>query len=340
MNRSYIQTTLLKLLNTPSPSGFSHLIIAQLEEIVSSLGYKLERTKKGNGIISVPGLDTKKTIGIAAHVDTLGAMVRSIKGNGNLVMTAIGGYTMHSVEGEYVTVHTRDGRTYTGTILNTEPSVHVYEGARTQERKIDNMEVRLDAVIKSKDDVIAMGIDTGDFIAFDPRAQWTDTGFIKSRHLDDKAGMVAILGLLEHLTHHQLTPKCTLKIIISTYEEVGHGAAHLPFELDELIAVDMGAMGADLTCTEQQVSICPKDSSGPYDYEITNKLIATAKTNDISFAVDIYPFYGSDASAALRAGHDLRAALIGPGVHASHHMERTHIEGIEATANLLAAYVL
>lgn len=340
MNRSFIQNSLLTLLKTPSPSGFSHLVMARIAELIQPLGYTLEYTKKGNGIITVPGLDAKKTIGIAAHVDTLGAMVRSVKGNGNLAITAIGGYTMHSIEGEYVTVHTRGGDVYTGTVLNTEPSVHVYEGARTQERKIDNMEIRLDAVIKGKDDVAAMGIDTGDFVAFDPRAVWTDAGYIKSRHLDDKAGMAAILGLLEHLSSHQLTPKHTLKIIISTYEEVGHGAAHLPCTLDELIAVDMGAMGADLTCTEHQVSICPKDSSGPYDYDLTNALIAAAKANGISHAIDIYPFYGSDASAALRAGHDLRAALIGPGVHASHHMERTHIEGIEATANLLAAYVL
>ena len=340
MNRNFIQTSLLKLLTTPSPSGYSHLIMAQLETIITDLGYTLERTKKGNGIVTIAGQDNKKTIGIAAHVDTLGAMVRSVKSSGNLAITAIGGYTMHSVEGEYVTVHTRSGHVYTGTILNTEPSVHVYEGARTQERKIDNMEVRLDAIVKGKDDVFALGIETGDFIAFDPRAVWTDTGYIKSRHLDDKAGMAAILGLLEHLSSHQLTPKCTLKIIISTYEEVGHGAAHVPFELDELIAVDMGAMGSDLTCTEQQVSICPKDSSGPYDYDLTNALIETAKLNSISHAIDIYPFYGSDASAALRAGHDFKGALIGPGVHASHHMERTHIEGIEATANLLAAYVI
>ncbi len=340
MNRNFIQTSLTTLLNTPSPTGFSHLIMDELEKIVTALGYTLTRTKKGNGIIEITGSDSKKTIGVAAHVDTLGAMVRSVKSNGNLAITALGGYTMHSIEGEYVTIHTRSGHVYTGTVLNTEPSVHVFEGARTQERKIENMEIRLDEVVKCKDDVFALGIETGDFIAFDPRAVWTDTGYIKSRHLDDKAGMAAILGLLEHLKSYELTPKYDLKIIISTYEEVGHGAAHLPFSFDEIIAVDMGAMGSDLTCTEHQVSICPKDSSGPYDYSLTNALIATAKNNAIDFAIDVYPYYGSDVSAALRAGHDFKGALIGPGVHASHHMERTHIEAIEATANLLATYLV
>jgi putative aminopeptidase FrvX len=340
MNRQWISKELLKLLNTPSPTGFCHIIMAKLQETFKELGYTMTYTNKGNGTIMIPGLDNTKTIGIAAHVDTLGAMVRSIKSNGTLAFTTVGGYTMHSVEGEYVTIYTREGKTYTGTILNTEPSVHVHEGARTQERKIDNMEIRLDEVVKSKEDVAKLGIETGDFVALDARAILTDSGFIKSRHLDDKAGVAAILGFLKTLKDEKLTPKFNLAIIISTYEEVGHGSSSLPEGLSEVIAVDMGAMGSDLTCTEQQVSICPKDSSGPYDFHMTSALIEAAKNHDINYAVDIYPYYGSDVSAALRAGHDIKGALIGPGVHASHHMERTHLDGIVQTAQLLKAYLV
>ena len=340
MNQTYISNELIKLLNIPSPTGYCHIIMDHLSQVVSELGYTMTRTKKGNGIIHIVGTDPKKTIGVAAHVDTLGAMVRSVKGTGTLAFTAVGGFTMHSIEGEYVTVFTRDGREYTGTVLNTEPSVHVYDGARTQERKIDTMEIRLDERVSSKDDVAKLGIETGDFIAFDARAILTKEGFVKSRHLDDKAGVAAILGFLEYLKTNDLKPKHDLKVIISTYEEVGHGSASLPEGLDEVLAIDMGAMGSDLTCTEHQVSICPKDSSGPYDYHMTSALIQAAKDNGIQYAVDIYPYYGSDVSAALRAGHDIKGALIGPGVHASHHMERTHIEGIIETAKLLKAYLI
>lgn len=340
MNREYIKAFLLELLNTPSPTGFTEAAISYVEDNAQQLGLNYYRTNKGNCIISIPGQDPSKTIGIAAHVDTLGAMVRSVKSNGNLAITSVGGYTMHSIEGEYVTIHTRSGKCFSGTVLNTEPSVHVFDGARTQERKIENMEIRLDEVVNGKDDVFALGIETGDFISFDPRAVWTDSGYIKSRHLDDKAGVAAIFAMLEKLSKGRIQPKHNLEIIISTYEEVGHGSAQLPAGLDIVIAVDMGAMGSDLTCTEQQVSICPKDSSGPYDYGLTSALINLAKEKGISHAIDIYPYYGSDVSAALRAGHDIKGALIGPGVHASHHMERTHIEGIENTAKLLFAYLV
>ncbi|MCK8060780.1 MULTISPECIES: M42 family metallopeptidase [unclassified Fusibacter] len=339
MNKKYITETLVELLNTPSPSGYCKDVMNKLAARVSSLGYQMTFTKKGNGHIEIEGVDKTKTIGVAAHVDTLGAMVRSINSSGTLNFTTVGGYTMHSVEGEYVVVHTRGGKTYTGTILNTSPSVHVYDDARTQERKIDNMEIRLDEVVASKEDVEKLGISTGDFVSLDARAVVTGSGYIKSRHLDDKAGVASIIGWLEELSSTKAQPRCNIKILISTYEEVGHGSSAIPWDLDEFIAIDMGAMGKDLACTEQQVSICAKDSSGPYDYEVVSGLIDAAKKAKINHAVDIYPFYGSDVSAARSAGHEFKGGLIGPGVHASHHMERTHIDGIVETAKLLKAYL-
>ncbi|MFC0214678.1 M42 family metallopeptidase [Paenibacillus chartarius] len=340
IDSEYMIEQLKMLLNTPSPSGYCGLIMSKLQEEVRRLGYTMTITNKGNGLISIPGADGSRTTALSAHVDTLGAMVRSIKEKGTLRMTYVGGYMMGSIENEYCVVHTRDGRTYDGTILTTKPSVHVFPDARELKREDAHMEVRLDELVGSKNDVEALGIRVGDFISFDPRLQVKQNGFIKSRHLDDKASVAAILGLLKLLCDQQLVPAVNVVILISTYEEVGHGAASLPEGIDELIAVDMGAMGDDLTATERQVSICAKDSSGPYDYRMTSKLIALAESQEIDYAVDIYPQYGSDASAALKGGADIRAALIGPAVHASHSMERTHVDAIVGTTALLTAYLL
>lgn len=340
INRQYVLDFAKELLTTPSPSGFCYGIMQKVEAEAKRLGYPFEMTRKGAGVITVPGQDDSYVIGLSGHVDTLGAMVRSIKSSGRLRFTSIGGYMFSTVEGEYCLVHTRDGRTYEGTVLTTEPSVHVYPNARDQKREESSMEVRIDELVTSKDDVVKLGIGVGDVISFDPRTVIKENGFIKSRHLDDKAGVAILFGLIEMFKREGLTPKHTLKIVISTYEEVGHGASYIPQEIDEMIAVDMGAMGDDLTCTEQAVSICAKDSSGPYDYLMTSRLIELAKRDGLDYAVDIYPQYGSDVSAALRGGNNIRGALIGPGVHASHGMERTHVEGLLNSIALLAAYTL
>jgi putative aminopeptidase FrvX len=339
IDQTYVTRLLVQLLNIPSPSGFCHDIMRVVELEANKLGLAMSYTNKGGGLITLPGENPDRVIGLSGHVDTLGAMVRSIKPNGMLRFTSIGGYMMGTIENEYCKVHTRDGRVFEGTILTTKPSVHVYPDARELKREEVAMEIRLDEAVRSPEDVQRLGIGIGDFISFDPRVQVMNSGFIKSRHLDDKAGVAALFGLLELLTRKHIKPACTLMLLISTYEEVGHGAAYLPPQIDELVAIDMGAMGDDLSCTEYDVSICAKDSFGPYDYHMTSKLIQLAKRDGLKHAVDIYPQYGSDASAALRGGSNIRAALIGPGVHASHGMERTHIEAILGTISLLAAYV-
>ncbi|TVY10109.1 M42 family metallopeptidase [Paenibacillus cremeus] len=339
INMDYVNEVLQWLLSTPSPSGYCHTIMNKLASEAEKLGFPLAFTPKGCGIITVPGKQQGRVIGLSGHVDTLGAMVRSIKSNGTLRFTLVGGFMLGSVENEYCQVHTRDGRVYDGTIMTSKPSVHVYPDARELKREESVMEVRLDERVKNAADATALGIAVGDPISFQPRTEFKANGYIKSRHLDDKAGVAALFGLLELLKRENLQPEYTIKILISTYEEVGHGAAWIPQDITEMIAVDMGAMGDDLSCTEWDVSICAKDSSGPYDYAMTSKLIELAKRDGLSYAVDIYPQYGSDASAALRGGSNIRAALIGPGVHASHAMERTHVDGILHTTALLAAYV-
>lgn len=338
LDRAYMTEWLERLLSCPSPTGYCMEIASLLRAEADRLGYGSETTPKGNVIVTVPGRTEGPALGLTAHVDTLGAMVRSIKPGGTLRFTTIGGYALQTVEGEYCRVHTRDGRIYDGTALAVKTSVHVYHDARDAKRDEEGMEIRLDEDVRSKEDAAALGIAPGDFISWDPRTRIYPKGWIKSRHLDDKAGVAALLGMLEWLRRTGRAPRSSLKFIFSTYEEVGHGAAWVPADVEEMIAVDMGALGDDLSGSERAVSICAKDSSGPYDYGMTSRLIALAKREGIDHAVDIYPHYGSDASAALRAGGNIRAALIGPGVHASHGMERTHADAIVGTAALLIAY--
>ena len=337
LNRQYILDLAKEILLIPSPSGYSVEIIPRIKKEAKLYNLETVQTKKGNLIITMPGKEDY-TVGLSVHVDTLGAMVRSISSDGAIKFTSIGGPSWPTLDGEYCTLKTRDNKEYTGTFLSTSPAVHVYKDANTKARNPESMYVRLDEVIKTKEDVEKLGIEVGNFIFIDPKTTITKSGFVKSRFLDDKINVASIFGLIKHLKENNITPKYTLKFIISTYEEVGHGAAYIP-ELDEMIAVDMGCIGDDLTCTEYDVSICPKDSSGPYNYELTNKLIALAKENKINHAVDIYPYYGSDVSAANRGGNDFKGALMGPGVHASHGMERTHIDGILATIELLYNYI-
>ncbi|MEK5060355.1 M42 family metallopeptidase [Paenibacillus shunpengii] len=339
MNEQYTLDLLKKLLETPSPSGFTHHIMELMEAETKSLDAAYERNAKGGLIITMPGEDNSRTIALSAHVDTLGAMVRSVTNHGTLKLTSIGGFMMQSIENEYCQIHTRSGKVYTGTIMSTQPSVHVYSGARDFKREESVMEIRIDEVVESKQDVLQLGIAVGDFISFNPRVEFTPSGYIKSRHLDDKASIAALFALLESTKREGWKPRHQVKLLISNYEEVGHGTAYIPSDIDEMIAVDMGAMGDDLSCKETDVSICAKDSSGPYDYEMTTRLIELAKSADIPYAVDIYPHYGSDASAALRGGNNIRAALVGPGVHASHAMERTHKQAVLNTARLLGAYI-
>ena len=325
------------IFETPSPTGYTEKIVKFLRDYVTSLGYESFINKKGNLIVTVKGKENYN-IGLSAHTDTLGLMVRSIMSNGHLKFTRIGGIQLPTVDGEYCQIITRSGKTYTGTVLSKSPSSHVYKNAATLTRDEDGMYIRLDELVHTKDDTVNLGIENGDFIAIDPKFEITSNGFIKTRFLDDKASVFILLTLLEKIKKEKITPRANLTVIFTTYEEVGHGCSNVP-EIDELLAVDMGCIGEDLSTTEEKVSICAKDGSGPYDYSMTSKLISLAKEHKLNYAVYIYPFYSSDASAALRGGNDLKCALIGAGIHASHGMERTHISGLEETLKLLMLYI-
>lgn len=338
LNKDYVLEVLKGIIEIDSPSGFTANVVKKLGEYVSEIGFAYEITNKGNFIVSIPG-KSDKTIGLSAHVDTLGLIVRGINSDGTLTFMKIGGPILGTLDGEYCKIYTRCGKVYSGTVLSNSPAVHVYPDANTITRDENNMHIRLDEKVKCKEDVQKLGINAGDFICYEPKLTITESGFIKGRFLDDKLSAAILLGLMKHIKESGLEISHNLKVIFTAHEEVGHGMSFMPCEISELIAVDMGCIGMDLNCTEYDVSICAKDSSGPYDYELVTRLANLAKDNELNYAVDIYPFYGSDVSAALKAGYDIKGTVIGPGVTASHGMERSHIDAVENTFKLLCAYL-
>ena len=331
----YIGEQLKALTSIPSPTGFTRAVTDYVMKTLKEMGFTPERSTKGNVLVCLGG--EGEPLVLASHVDTLGAMVRSIKDNGRLRPTTLGGHQWSTADGENCTVHTRDGRVYTGVVLNTEPSSHVAdEKVETIEK---NMEILLDENVDTKDDVAGLGIQTGDIIAMDPRTVITKSGYIKSRFLDDKLSASVLLGLARAVAAGEVKLARKVSLLFTVYEEVGHGGAFVPADTCEMISVDMGCVGDDLGCTERMVSICAKDSGGPYNYELVSALVDTAKRLSLDYAIDVYPHYGSDVEATLRAGYDIRHGLIGPGVYASHNYERSHMDGVRNTYELLRAYV-
>ena len=339
---SYLLQTLVDLLKRPSPTGWTERAVAYVEDAVEALGLSASHTPKGALVVRVPGASAGPPRALTAHVDTLGAMVKAIKSNGRLRLTRIGGFAWNTVEGEECTVFTRSGREIKGSLLIVKASSHVYGTKEVEGLRRDDahMEVRLDERTASALETEALGIQVGDFVAFSPRVVVSDSGFIRSRHLDDKAGVAAILAAVKALLDAGRRPSRPVILHFSNYEEVGHGASDLPADLAELVAVDMAAVGEGQTSDEFHVTICAKDSGGPYHHGLTSRLRDLAATHHIPHKVDIYPYYGSDGEAYWLAGGPAPIALIGPGVDASHNYERTHMEALMATARLILAYLL
>ncbi|WP_020062200.1 M42 family metallopeptidase [Bacillus sp. 123MFChir2] len=329
-----------QLVSIPSPSGNTNTIIRFIEDHVKEWNVETKRNNKGGLIITVKGEDDTKQRLLTAHVDTLGAMVKEIKADGRLRLSMIGGFRWNAVEGEYCEIETASGKTYTGTILIHQTSVHVYKNAGEAKRDEQNIEIRIDERVSSPEEVRELGIEVGDFVSFDPRVQMTDSGYIKSRHLDDKASVAILLQLIKRLQDENMKLPYTTHFLISNNEEIGYGGnSNIPEETVEYLAVDMGALGDGQASDEYTVSICAKDGSGPYHYAMRKHLVELAKANNIECKVDIYPFYASDATAAIRAGADVKHGLIGPGIDASHAYERTHETSIAHTEALIYAYV-
>ena len=333
---------LTHLLNIPSPTGYSEKAIAFCETFLSTLpGVKLTQTNKGALVARLAGQSESPWRALTAHVDTLGAMVKEIKPNGRLKLTRLGGYAWNTVEGEGVIVFTKNEKPVRGALLLNKASTHVHgQDVGKTERNDDTMEVRLDARTTCAGETADLGIGVGDFVAFDPRVE-RSSGFIRSRHLDDKACVACMLFALKSLVDAGLKPKATTVFHVSNYEEVGHGAAAgIPAEVSELIAVDMAAVGEGQASDEFHATLCVKDSGGPYHYGLNRRMRMLAEKYAIPYKIDIYPHYGSDGGAFWRAGGDVAVALIGPGVDASHNYERTHTEALIATTQWCQAYLL
>ena len=330
----------MALLAIDSPTGFTEKAACWVRDAFSALGYDARRTAKGGVLIDLGGKDDQDALLLEAHTDTLGGMIAEIKGSGRLRLTNLGGMRPENGETENVRVYARDGRVYEGTLQLINASVHVNGAYGDIKRSWDSVEVLLDEDVKSAEDVRALGLEVGDIVCFDPRTRLTPSGYLKSRFLDDKLSVGILLAFARYLKDTGAVPQRKVYVHVTVYEEVGHGgAASVPAGVTEAISVDMGCVGEGLQCTEHQVSICAKDSGGPYSYEVVQKLIAAAKKEKADYAVDIYPHYGSDVEATLSAGHDLRHGLIGAGVYASHGYERSHVDGVRNTLLVLKGYL-
>ncbi len=335
----YITDVTVKLLSIDSPSGYTKEAAEFVMEEYRKMGYEPKMTVKGCVLADLGGKNKDNGLLLAAHVDTLGAIVTEIKGNGNLKVSPIGGMNPNNAEAENCRIITRFDGIYEGTLQLNNASLHVNGNYNDTKRSFPDMEVVLDEVVKSKCDTEKLGIMAGDIVCFDPRTTITSKGYIKSRFLDDKLSVGILLGYAKYLKDNNIELENRQYHYFTVYEEVGHGgAASIPGGVTEVIAVDMGCVGDGLTCDEHMVSICAKDSHGPYNYDVVTGLVKAAKENDINFAVDVYPQYGSDVDVTLKAGFDVRHGLIGAGVYASHGYERSHKDGVENTLKLLVAY--
>ena len=330
----------MKLLSIDSPTGYTaQAAEACLNEFLA-LGFDARLTGKGGVVADLGGEDDRDALWVEAHIDTLGGMVSEIKSNGRLRISPLGGLRPENTEAENCRVVTKFNGAYEGTLQLDNASVHVNGSYGDTQRKFSCMEVVLDEDVKSADDTKKLGISAGDIVCFDPRSRVTEKGYIKSRFLDDKLSVGILLGLAKYLYDEGVTPKRKVYAHVTVYEEVGHGGAgSVPPGVTEAISVDMGCVGEGLSCTEKQVSICAKDSGGPYSYDVVKKLIAAAKKEEADYAVDVYPHYGSDVEATLRAGYDIRHGLIGAGVYASHGYERSHKDGVKNALLVLKGYL-
>ena len=329
-----------KIVNTPSPVGYYTHMNPVLEKYAAMFGHSVTYDNRSTAYITLEGDDNSKTVLLGAHCDTVGLIVRRVDANGMIRVRQLGGISYNRLEGETVTVYTRDGRAYTGLFACQSHSVHVFDDAKTLPRDENTMVIILDEPVKSKEDVYALGIRNGDFVDIDPRCEVTPNGYLKSRYIDDKAAVACCFTMLKYLSENKLKPKYRTILAFPYNEEIGFGGTYVPVEVSEYVALDIGLIGPDNEGNERSVSICAKDAASPYDYDLTTRLVNYAEKAGCDYAIDIFYRYGTDGNAAMRAGNNLRAAAFGMAVYCSHGRERTHITGLENTRNLLLAYVL
>ena len=337
----YASQKAVELLNIDSPSGFTKKAALWVRDSFASLGFDVCLTNKGAVLVDLGGQKSENgAVLFAAHADTLGAVIAEIKGNGRLRISPVGGLKACNTETENVCIYNRNGDSFEGTIQLINASSHVNKDLDSITRDFNTVEVVLDEDVRSADDVRKLGLEVGDFVCPSPRARITSSGYIKSRYLDDKLSVGILLGIAKYIKDNQISLNRKVYFLITVYEEVGHGGStSIPSDVREAISVDMGCVGDGLRCIERQASICVKDSGGPYDYDVTDALIKAAVREKADYVTDVYPFYGSDVEAALRAGYDIKHGLIGSGVYASHGYERSHVDGVWNTMKVIKGYL-
>jgi putative aminopeptidase FrvX len=344
----YLHRVLLRLLLTPSPVGDTAQGIALCRELLCDLsdafdGIHVQVTRKGALTATIRGKGDNQPRAVTAHVDTLGAVVKSIKPNGRLQLSQLGNFSWTAIENESVTVSTENGRTFRGSISIENASHHLYldgDGPQHKERTQNTVEIRLDARTKSEEETRELGIEVGDFVSFDPRPEIVG-GFVRSRHIDDKGGIACILAALKAIADQGQMPAQRTTIHIANYEEVGHGGSSgFPADIADVLAIDIAPLGAGQNSDEFSCALCVRDEDGPYDRELGRRLRHIAKEHHIALIPDVYNHYCSDGDALWKAGADVRVALIGPGVDSTHGYERTHTDSLVETSRLIAAYLI
>jgi len=340
VDQAYLIEALKEIIATPSPVGYYVQLNPVLEKMAAELGLEVTYDNRCNAYITLEGEDNSKTVMVGAHADTLGLIIRGIDKDGVIRVRELGGLNYHSAEGETVTVHTRDGREYTGLLACQSHSVHVFTDARSMERDEVHMMVLLDENVHSKAEVNALGIRNGDHVSIEPHFELTENGYVKTRFIDDKGAMGCVFAMLKYLKDNNLKPKYRTMLAFPYAEEIGQGGTYVPEGVSEYIAMDIGLIGPDYDGNEYKVSISTKDNGTVYNYELVNRLIAYAEKAECDYAVDTFNRYSTDGAAAMRAGHNLKAAAFGMAVYCSHGRERTHLSGLVNTTGLLLAYVL
>lgn len=340
MNIDRLICSMVKYLDIPSPSGFTHMAIDEVERDFNSLGYKSFRTNKNALVGVMDGKNNEKARVITAHIDTLGAIVKYIEADGKIRYNKVGGGAWAAVEGENCTIFSRKNKTFRASVLPDMAATHIYGQAKgNQERNQENMYIRLDEKIKNREDVLKLGINVGDFIAMDTRYEKTESGFLKSRYLDNKLALAILLETMELIKEENITPEYRTYFYISNYEENGHGVGYLPEEAFEILALDIGIVGPKQNSDEYSVSIAAKDNKTLYNYEFRERLVDLCEEKDIDYKVDLYNFYSTDSTQCIRQGRDLNFSSIGPGINSSHHYERTHIDSVINTTRLTLEYI-
>ena len=346
IDMDYVQRVMLRLLEIPSPSGRTDHVMQLIGGELRELGIEFEMTRRGAllGEITSTRADAAADRAIVVHADTIGCMVRELKENGRLALVPVGTHSARFAEGARVTIFSDDVEgdyKHTGTILPLKASGHRF-GDEVDEQGVgwDFVEVRVDEVAGSRGDLERLGIQVGDFVAIDAQAVVTPSGFVNSRHLDDKAGIAAALGAFKAILDHRIEVPVTAHLLVTIAEEVGLGASHgLDADVAELVSIDTSVVAPGQASSEHCVNVAMQDSTGPFDYHLTRHLIDLCRVHGVQHRRDVYKYYRSDAASALEAGLNTRAALIGFGIDASHGHERTHLDGIRSTAELVALYL-